>query len=77
MIYHDYGDSDDDDDDHSDDDCTLYNVQAELDKRESQWAQAVETLKLRSCEEQVNHFFCPFFCFFFSFKWGACCFIQL
>ena len=37
-------------------------VQAELDKRESQWAQAVDTLKLRSCEEQVLLF--AFFGFF-------------
>ena len=38
-------------------------VQAELDKRESQWAQAVDTLKLRSCEEQVL-----LFAFFGSFS---------
>ena len=29
-------------------------TQAELDKRESQWAAAVDNLRLRSCEEQVR-----------------------
>ena len=29
-------------------------TQAELDKRESQWAAAVDNLRLRSCEEQVG-----------------------
>ena len=28
-------------------------LQAELDKRESQWAAAVDNLKLRNCDEQV------------------------
>ena len=29
-------------------------TQAELDKRECQWAAAVDNLRLRSCEEQVG-----------------------
>ena len=50
----------------------LYTVQAELDKRESQWAQAVDTLKLRSCEEQVLFFLL----FSYVFQLG-CCFILM
>ena len=33
---------------------TMVFTQAELDKRESQWAAAVDNLRLRSCEEQVG-----------------------